>query len=63
MLEKRPLDEIIQEMCLKFSNDLELGSQYRKYSNALFGPGQDPLLLSYPNDTELGKKLRNIIKK
>ncbi len=49
-------------MCLEFPNDLELGGQYRKYSNALFGPSQDPLLKSYPSDSELGKKLREIIK-
>jgi hypothetical protein len=63
MLEKRSLDEVVQEMCLNFSNDMELGTQYRKFSNAWFGNGQDPLLKSYPNDMELGKKLREIVKK
>lgn len=53
--------EIITTMVKQFSNDQDLGKEYRKFTLSIKGK-LDEFCLKYPNDFDLGKFLRKKIK-
>lgn len=53
--------EIITTMVKQFSNDQDLGKEYRKFTLSTKGK-LDEFCLNHPNDFDLGKFLRKKIK-
>jgi hypothetical protein len=53
--------EIFENLSKKFGNDQDLGKNYREFVLASQGK-LDELTRSYPNDFELGKEIRNILR-
>lgn len=53
--------EIMLDFVRKYSNDAELGAEWRKSTLAFKGK-QDELCSQFPNDYDLGSEIRKIIR-
>jgi len=67
MTDKLTKMEILENMSKEFSNDQELGKQYREFVKASEGKlwngkSYNKLTKNNPNDFDLGKELRKSIK-
>lgn len=62
-LNKRKIEDIVWDMIKKCPNDYDLGLKYRSFSMSYFGFNYDGLIRSFPNNIELGKKVRKIYSK
>ena len=60
-MEKLTEKEIMLNFVKKYSNDSELGSEWRKNTLAYKGK-QDELCMQFPNDYDLGSEIRKIIR-
>ena len=60
-MEKLTKMEILENMSKEFSNDQDLGKQYRKFVLASDGK-LDELAKNNPNDFDLGKEIRKILR-
>ena len=62
MTEKLTKMEVIENQSKEFGNAQDLGKKYREFVLASEGKS-DELLRTYPNDFDLGKKIRKNFKK